>query len=919
MRFLSWIISTLLIANIAFAAPVQFSGFESTDTEDIQSASGSNVVGCTTTTPSWPTRTGICSGRISTTTTGTGNFRIGAINQAGGRYTATLHEDTICTTFHAKISTAPASNNEEILVAVDPTGAANKASLRINSSRKLQLYDSTGTLLATGSATIADEWTRIEANICTGASCNSTIYVNGSSDISATGNFSTTQHGSIRLGKVANQNSNAVVYYFDDILLDNSSCIGNVRVKRVPIDGEGDLQQWVSSTGIIQDDTYPQVSDFPPGDETTYIKNPGSGLPEFATYGVGSEVGDAPSGAIRSVKVHVYARQDSVQVGDSAFGLIIRNNEFEYASGTNILNGFTGEIEGRGLLRNVDPYTGASWQPDGVQTMEIGVFESNDIQDRVYNIMAMVAYDETSVIATPTPAPTYIPATPISNFISAYPTASGYGIDAPVGSGRHNAPTPAAGAYGTVSVIKITNLDDSGSGSFRNCAETQSGARTCIFEISGYIDLQTDINITNPYLTVAGQTAPAPGIHLRNSRVNIKTHDVLLQNFSIRPGEGFPGARVTERDAVVIDSSSGNPVFNVHLNRMSLAYGLDEVISSYAGSVVKYPIDNINVSDTMIIEGLNNSVRGTYYRGCNAAVCAANPSVCTEYCVSPPCGQCTDYKVPHGKAIILDPGTRYSFHENLIAMNEDRHARIKPGTQLEFFNNYVYGWAGDSTWQMMNCAGTAGGSACLLSVAGNYYRKAPYSQIAPILYYDTTVPVASRAFMSHNICPTRPLDVSSEWLCSNWPSAWQVFSPPFTESGVQIKLPNDTIAYTLANAGARKWDRWIGDQNVINDVVAGGGKIKDCITGCDAAVFPNGWPTITPTVRQLTPPPVPNYIESNGRSAIENFIFSFNSDGNQHYTPEPTIDPSAPTATPTNTSIPTRTPLPTFTPTPDCS
>lgn len=917
MRFLSWIVLLLFLTNLALAEPVQFSGFESTDTEDIQSASGSNVVDCTTTTPSWPVRTGICSGRISTTTSGTGNFRIGAINQAGGRYTASLHEDTICTTFHFRVNTAPATNNEEILVDLDTTGTATKGSVRINSSRKLQLYDSTGTLLATGTATIPlDSWSRIEAKLCTGTSCTSTVYVDGVSDISASGNFLATQHGSVRLGKVNNNNSNAVTYYYDDILLDNSSCIGNIRVKRVPIDEEGDLQQWEDGTGV---DEYPQVSDFPPGDTTTYIKNPGSGFPEFSTFGVGSDTGDAPSGAIRSVKVHAYARQDPTASGDSAFGLLIRNNEFEYASGTNILNASSSDVEARALLRNVDPYTGASWQPEGVQAMQIGVFENNAVKDRVFQIMAMVAYDETSVIATPTPAPTYIPNTPISNFISSYPTASGYGIDAPVGSGRHSAPTPAPGAYGTVSVIKITNLNDTGTGSFRDCVETQSGPRTCIFEISGYIDLESDVNITNPYLTVAGQTAPEPGVHLRNSRINIKTHDILFQNFSIRPGEGFPGTRVTERDAVVIDSSSGNPVYNVHLNKMSLAYGLDEILSSYAGSVTKYPIDNINVSETIIAQGLNNSVRGTYYRGCNSAVCSANPSYCTEYCTSPPCGQCTDYKVPHGKAIILDPMTRTSFHENLVAMSEDRHARIKPGIELEFFNNYVYGWAGDSTWQMMNCSGTAGSAACKLSIAGNYYRKAPYSQIAPILYYDTTVPILSRAYMSHNICPTRPLDVSNEWLCSNWPSGWQVFSPPFTESGVQVKLPNDTVTYTLTNAGARTWSRWIGDQQVVDDVVAGGGEIKDCITGCDAAVFPDGWPTITPTVRELTPPPVPNYIESNGRSAIENFIFSFNSDGNQHYTPEPTANPSAPTATPTNTSIPTRTPLPTFTPTPDCS
>jgi hypothetical protein len=268
--------------------------------------------------------------------------------------------------------------------------------------------------------------------------------------------------------------------------------------------------------------------------------------------------------------------------------------------------------------------------------------------------------------------------------------------------------------------------------------------------------------------------------------------------------------------------------------------------------------------------------------------------------------------------MILDKTTRISIHDNIFAQSEDRHPRIKPGTQMEFYNNYVYGWAGNSTWQMMNCAGSAGGPACLLSIAGNYYRRASYSQIAPILYFDSTVPVASRAFMSNNICPTRPINTSSEWLCSAWPQAWQVFSPPITPSGVQMRLPNETVAYTLTNSGPRTWNRWVGDQQVINDIIAGEGEIRDCISGCPKAVFPGGWPTIVPAVRQLTPPPVPNFVESNGRTAIENYIFSFNTDGNPHYTPEPTPVPGGATPTPTPTRTPTRTPRPTRTPTPVC-
>jgi hypothetical protein len=128
-------------------------------------------------------------------------------------------------------------------------------------------------------------------------------------------------------------------------------------------------------------------------------------------------------------------------------------------------------------------------------------------------------------------------------------------------------------------VYLVTNTNDSGTGSLRACAEEATGARTCIFRTGGTINLQNQISIAAPYLTIAGQSAPGGGIQITgtstaisgNPLLQITTHDVLIQYVRLRRGHNnteqcastcganfvlFSNSGTTDPSKIVIDHVS---------------------------------------------------------------------------------------------------------------------------------------------------------------------------------------------------------------------------------------------------------------------------------------------------------------------------------------------------------------------------
>jgi hypothetical protein len=194
----------------------------------------------------------------------------------------------------------------------------------------------------------------------------------------------------------------------------------------------------------------------------------------------------------------------------------------------------------------------------------------------------------------------------------AFPTAEGYG-------------KYTVGGRGGV-VYEVTNLNDSGEGSLRVAVESE-GPRTVVFRISGTIILESDLRIKNPYITIAGQTAPGDGICLRKYPLIISADEVIIRYIRVRLG----GEALKDADAV-----SSRYVKNLILDHVSASWSVDEVMSIYHGEYT-------TVQWCIIAESMFNSNHPT--------------------------------KSNHGFGGIW--GSNYStYHHNLIANNSNRNIRL---------------------------------------------------------------------------------------------------------------------------------------------------------------------------------------------------------------------------------------------------
>lgn len=368
-----------------------------------------------------------------------------------------------------------------------------------------------------------------------------------------------------------------------------------------------------------------------------------------------------------------------------------------------------------------------------------------------------------------------------ANNVLVVPGAQGYGVHTVAGSGRHVDPAEAT-------VYVVTSLADNGAGTLRECIAA-SGARTCVFQTYGTIALDSDLVVTNPYLTIAGQTAPHTGITITRGTLRIFTHDVLVQHLAIRPGDSAQGSNPGSRDGVTLDGSS-SPVYNVVLDHLSLTWALDENFSTYGD------VSDVTLSNSIIAEGLLDSIHP---------------------------------KGKHSMGMLIGAETRrLTIINNLLAHNNDRNPRVQAGAQLDFVNNVVYNWGGTSAWNTANVSGDDTGNPTFLNFVNNYYKRGLTGAHVPVVYAASPA-AGTRVYAAGNIGPTRPDGTGDEWLISGLPVAHKADIWIGEYNLVDVLSATDAYEYVLDNAGALPKRRSAIDARIAKEVRDGTGLMKSCV------------------------------------------------------------------------------------------
>ncbi len=345
-------------------------------------------------------------------------------------------------------------------------------------------------------------------------------------------------------------------------------------------------------------------------------------------------------------------------------------------------------------------------------------------------------------------------------------------------------------------ILAVTTLNDSGPGSLREAVESEE-PRIIHFAVGGEIWLKKNLKITKPFVTIAGETAPSPGITLMGDQIKICTHDLILRHIRVRVGALSSGSPPDNRDGIAIekdweDVKNKAPSYNILIENCSVSWSIDELVEVWGKKH-----HDIVIRNCILAEALSQSIHP---------------------------------KGKHSAGLLIGTGIdKVTVQGNLFAHNSFRNPVICSGSTGIIVNNLIY----DPGFSGIHFYGRDGADAVtklMVNVLGNVVIAGPSTRPDLGVFHEKGLNAGSKIYMENNeAIGTLTFDKNSrppEWAAEG-PSPFVSEMPLPLPDFIKVLSPSEVKASVLAQAGARPSDRDEVDKRIIDEVKTGTGKIRD--------------------------------------------------------------------------------------------
>lgn len=237
-----------------------------------------------------------------------------------------------------------------------------------------------------------------------------------------------------------------------------------------------------------------------------------------------------------------------------------------------------------------------------------------------------------------------------------FPGAEGYGRFATGGRGGE--------------IYHVTNLNDSGTGSFRDAISKPN--RIIVFDVSGIINIKSGL-VFSKNLTVLGQTAPGEGVQIYGNRVSFSgANNIIVRHMRFRMGVNGENGK----DAAGVAYGA-----NMMFDHLSVLWGRDENFSiNWDSKKTDQEPTDITIQNSIMGQGLQ----------------------------------------PHSCGGLIQTNGGVTLFRNLYIENSTRNPKVKGLNQ--FVNNVVCNWGNGAAYNM---GGDSAGDSWA-EITGNYFVKGPW-------------------------------------------------------------------------------------------------------------------------------------------------------------------------------------------------